>query len=249
MDIGTRLYAPSLGRFTTRDVVFGDSTAPISLNQYVYGVASPLTHTDPTGMCPPQWCVDEGYHGPGHNKKHMDGMGDQKTSDPWSGSNYVGFEPPRPLSGPSLAATAPVVLLSPAALDPKAQGPLPVIDYLTGRVKPPWSFPYRPERYPTVAGKRAHDPYGDCSAGPFMDRHYGACKTHDYGYDLIRAGVLPRDAKGEIDRVLREDFMQECAVIHGGIQCSVHSRLAWLTVSQFGNPLPGQSIDLAPLEG
>lgn len=46
----TRQYLPSLGRFTTRDVLGGDPANPPSLNQWVYGVGSPITFTDPTGL-------------------------------------------------------------------------------------------------------------------------------------------------------------------------------------------------------
>jgi hypothetical protein len=48
----TRYYEPTLGRFDTRDVLFGDPLNPTSLNQYVYGVGNPISNTDPTGMCP-----------------------------------------------------------------------------------------------------------------------------------------------------------------------------------------------------
>ena len=48
--MGTRMYAPSLGRFTTRDILTGDPLHPISLNQFVYGADSPVGMTDPTGM-------------------------------------------------------------------------------------------------------------------------------------------------------------------------------------------------------
>ncbi len=49
--MGTRSYEPTLGRFSTRDVLFGDPSSPMSLNQYVYATDSPITFTDPTGMC------------------------------------------------------------------------------------------------------------------------------------------------------------------------------------------------------
>jgi RHS repeat-associated protein len=52
VDMGTRWYAPGQGRFTTRDVLFGDPLHPISLNQWVYGAANPVTMWDPTGMGP-----------------------------------------------------------------------------------------------------------------------------------------------------------------------------------------------------
>jgi RHS repeat-associated protein len=50
VDMVTRWYEPQIGRFTTRDVVFGDPGAPASLNQFAYGNASPVTYWDPEGM-------------------------------------------------------------------------------------------------------------------------------------------------------------------------------------------------------
>jgi RHS repeat-associated protein len=50
VDMTSRYYDPGMGRFTTRDVLFGDPTMPVSLNQYVYGADSPLSYADPTGM-------------------------------------------------------------------------------------------------------------------------------------------------------------------------------------------------------
>jgi len=50
VDVLTRYYEPTLGRFTKRDVLFGEATDPTSLNQFVYGADSPVTFTDPTGM-------------------------------------------------------------------------------------------------------------------------------------------------------------------------------------------------------
>ncbi len=48
-DMGTRLYDPTMGRFTERDVIFGTPTNPLTLNQYAYANDSPLVYTDPTG--------------------------------------------------------------------------------------------------------------------------------------------------------------------------------------------------------
>lgn len=50
VDMGTRFYEPTMGRFATQDVLFGDTANPNSLNQYVYGADSPVTMSDPTGM-------------------------------------------------------------------------------------------------------------------------------------------------------------------------------------------------------
>ena len=50
VDMGTRWYVPSLGRFTSRDVLFGQVQAPVSLNMSLYAGASPVSNIDPTGM-------------------------------------------------------------------------------------------------------------------------------------------------------------------------------------------------------
>jgi RHS repeat-associated protein len=50
VDMGIRFYLPSLGRFSSRDVLFGDPTAPGTLNQFAYAGANPITFVDPTGM-------------------------------------------------------------------------------------------------------------------------------------------------------------------------------------------------------
>jgi RHS repeat-associated protein len=50
VDMGTRWYAAGLGRFTSRDVIFGDLASPMTLNQHVYGGMNPITMWDPTGM-------------------------------------------------------------------------------------------------------------------------------------------------------------------------------------------------------
>jgi len=46
---GARYYNPVLGRFITRDTVFGDLSNPQSLNPYVYCVNNPLRYLDPNG--------------------------------------------------------------------------------------------------------------------------------------------------------------------------------------------------------
>jgi RHS repeat-associated protein len=44
-----RYYAPTVGRFTTRDVWGGDPNAPMSYNAWLYAYADPVKLTDPTG--------------------------------------------------------------------------------------------------------------------------------------------------------------------------------------------------------
>ena len=48
---GARYYNPVLGRFTTRDTVFGDQTDPQSQNRYVYCRNNPQKYIDPDGNC------------------------------------------------------------------------------------------------------------------------------------------------------------------------------------------------------
>jgi RHS repeat-associated protein len=50
VDMGTRWYQAGLGRFTARDVLFGELTSPMTLNQHVYGGPNPISMWDPTGM-------------------------------------------------------------------------------------------------------------------------------------------------------------------------------------------------------
>ena len=59
VDMLTRMYEPGLGRFSSRDALFGDASNPVSLNQFGYGSASPVTLSDPTGLYP------VGYDGSG----------------------------------------------------------------------------------------------------------------------------------------------------------------------------------------
>jgi hypothetical protein len=49
--MGTRYYDPTEGRFTTKDVVFGNLLLPLSLNQFTYDTGNPVTWTDPDGLC------------------------------------------------------------------------------------------------------------------------------------------------------------------------------------------------------
>jgi len=47
-----RFYAPSQGRFLTRDVWEGDPQSPMSYNQWLYAIGNPITRTDPRGERP-----------------------------------------------------------------------------------------------------------------------------------------------------------------------------------------------------
>jgi RHS repeat-associated protein len=45
----SRYYAPTTGRFLTRDVWQGDYTRPLSLNRWIYVEGNPIIFSDPTG--------------------------------------------------------------------------------------------------------------------------------------------------------------------------------------------------------
>lgn len=50
VDMGARLYAPGLGRFTTSDPFRGDPERPATMNRYLYAHGAPTTNIDETGM-------------------------------------------------------------------------------------------------------------------------------------------------------------------------------------------------------
>jgi hypothetical protein len=54
-----RFYAPSMGRFLTRDTWAGDYDIPLSLNRWNYVLSNPINFTDPSGhdYQPPQICL------------------------------------------------------------------------------------------------------------------------------------------------------------------------------------------------
>ena len=56
-----RHYAPSMGRFLTRDTWGGDYSRPLSLNRWMYGYGNPVKYTDPTGLTPSKMGYVEGF--------------------------------------------------------------------------------------------------------------------------------------------------------------------------------------------
>jgi len=54
-----RHYAPSTGRFLSRDTWGGDSNRPMSYNRWMYAYGNPIVLSDPTGMFPgePGYCL------------------------------------------------------------------------------------------------------------------------------------------------------------------------------------------------
>jgi RHS repeat-associated protein len=90
VDMSARWYEPGLGRFSSRDVLFGDPMNPTSLNQFVYGADAPITFTDPAGMLP--------VAGDGSRREQSDAeLYSQRTSGrTWEQSWTESYEPPPP---------------------------------------------------------------------------------------------------------------------------------------------------------
>ncbi|MEX0985168.1 MAG: RHS repeat-associated core domain-containing protein [Actinomycetota bacterium] len=100
VDMGTRWYAPSTGRFSTQDVVFGDPLHPISLNQWAYGGANPITMWDPTGMR--FTSVDKGISGCKSAARCERLTQDVDIAAPtvWTGGGYTTIYQPEPPEQP-----------------------------------------------------------------------------------------------------------------------------------------------------
>jgi hypothetical protein len=123
-------------------------------------------------------------------------------------------------------------------------------DYLVGLACPPRDFVtalgYAPVLQHTATGWRYLKPAsagGACSgplddAGPFWD-FADACRTHDYGYDLVRLGVAERP---EADRLLFTDMMAACTgeAMPGRVGCRAMAQWARVTLDI------GESLHMDP---
>ena len=70
VDMTTRLYSPTQGRFSSRDVLFGDTNAPSSMNQYGYAEGNPVTLWDPSGMTPIK-CTKYAFESATHSQRKV----------------------------------------------------------------------------------------------------------------------------------------------------------------------------------
>jgi RHS repeat-associated protein len=90
VDMLTRQYLPDLGRFTTRDILFGHPRDPMTLNQFSYAVANPVTFDDPLGLCAdPSICPDTEGNGEG-GQQLDDGDGQTETGGDGTGASGDG---------------------------------------------------------------------------------------------------------------------------------------------------------------
>jgi RHS repeat-associated protein len=80
VDMGARDYLPVLGRFTSRDPLFGNPAQPMSLNQYGYTFGNPVSSSDPSGLT----CVDGPCGG------FVDGNGDSSDDGDTSAESNEG---------------------------------------------------------------------------------------------------------------------------------------------------------------
>ncbi len=66
-----------------------------------------------------------------------------------------------------------------------------------------------------------------------------ACAMHDYGYQLIRAGLYPRDAKWAIDELFHQTMYLQCNTTNPPLGnsltvCKKHADEYWAAVQAFG---------------
>ncbi|MCR8898872.1 hypothetical protein NWF34_18145 [Gordonia sp. GONU] len=107
----------------------------------------------------------------------------------------------------------------------------------------PASFEMHMGYTPTVVTGVPTDPDGSCSSPvPLPDRFTPLCRTHDFGYDLLRAAAadgrpLGSWARFALDRMLIEAMQRSC----DDPACATAAHvarigLAWNTWRQFGGP-------------
>lgn len=123
------------------------------------------------------------------------------------------------LDSPAAAVAAPV-----PAPEPRPSGGVSgcrtpaepeMAGFLSGKACPPEDFPYRPR--PVTAGgvRRMTDPFGACSSlgVPARGETYDfrtACRTHDYGYDLLRHLHAGGGRRRAVDLLFYDDMRREC---------------------------------------
>jgi RHS repeat-associated protein len=227
VDMGVRLYAPTLGRFTTPDLLRGEAPEPLSMNRFLYAEADPISMIDPTGLRPLYCDGPGGICGgsSGSISTHRRGI---RT---YSAQAYVATQAYEASWGGRISSSVGRTVASwlvnyekrPDRTTSRRIGKPSWRDYATGRALPPYWFPYQPDIRRTKAGVRAADPYGDgCSK--FPDRSWGdftdACLTHDYLYDLRRVGLISRHDVARADRLLQQDAMADCRTRVFVAQCN-----------------------------
>jgi RHS repeat-associated protein len=112
VDMTTRSYVPELGRFASRDIVFGGLRHPLSLNQWAYALNDPVSAWDFSGLGCSSHTGDHKCH---NNHPH----GDTRTGGDKSGGTTDPDGPgpqqePTPTASPAPAYTVEEYLVSEA---------------------------------------------------------------------------------------------------------------------------------------
>jgi hypothetical protein len=123
---------------------------------------------------------------------------------------------PQPVPGPrSLSPAGGPAEKNPTVPGCAVMGKPKMADYLEGRACPPPGFPYQPEIIDVPGGVRLADPQGACTSGslPEFSADYdfrAACRTHDYGYDLLRYLELSGGRRRAVDLAFLRDMQLDC---------------------------------------
>jgi RHS repeat-associated protein len=265
VDMLTRFYMPSMGRFTSRDILSGNPTDPPSLNQFVYGEGSPITYWDPSGMgcedAPSDGLCTEPNSGGDRNNARQDDDADSSAGTGSPGDQGSITKIPACLNDTTCAGTyVPPVTRYPTGCQ-LLENPQ-VSDYLSGAACVPDEFNermgYWPVPHTNGAGEQRlgkPQPPGDGCSGPVMSSAHEECLTHDYGYDLIRFGAVPESEKILVDRGLYRDILTHCggdAV--AGVFCHAWAVDVYMFVRGIGDPIkspietrkPGQFFPPTP---
>ena len=137
-------------------------------------------------------------------------------------------------------------------------GAFDFLDYASGLACAPGGFAYEPVHFENGDGEsRVGDPTDDgvgktACTGPVYPGTEQTCRTHDYGYDLIRAGALPPSAKALVDATFVGDLGSLCPAqggLTGRVQaptsfevCAQMTAAAGEAVRRWGDPQPGQVV-------
>ncbi|MGH9150839.1 MAG: phospholipase A2 [Acidimicrobiales bacterium] len=115
---------------------------------------------------------------------------------------------------------------------------------LNGTACPPEGFyeefGYMPELVETPAGKRYTKRGGECSHAADSSRYFDfglACKTHDYGYDLLRMeaiGGWGYTNRRRIDRMFHDDMRASCNASSNRTKCRQRAQSYYRAVRLFG---------------
>ncbi|MET9119840.1 ricin-type beta-trefoil lectin domain protein [Streptomyces sp. NPDC004528] len=97
--LGARNYDPTLGRFLTVDPVF-EAGDPNQMGGYAYAGDNPATRSDPSGLCPKDFCDGYGQHTGETSTSSGGGSTSTSTSSGGTGSGTGGGSPtPSPSPG------------------------------------------------------------------------------------------------------------------------------------------------------